>query len=54
MNKALANPALLASFQQSGFYPPQSPNTPQTFGKKIASEIDKWGEVVKRADIKAN
>ena len=54
MNKALANPALLASFQQSGFYAPQQPNTPETFGKKIASEIDKWGAVVKRADIKAN
>ncbi|MFY3853492.1 Bug family tripartite tricarboxylate transporter substrate binding protein [Achromobacter xylosoxidans] len=54
LNKALADPALVASYKQSGFYAPQPPNTPQTFGKKIASEIDKWGEVVKRADIKAN
>ncbi|MCZ8439993.1 Bug family tripartite tricarboxylate transporter substrate binding protein [Achromobacter xylosoxidans] len=54
LNKALADPALVASYKQSGFYAPQQPNTPETFGKKIASEIDKWGEVVKRADIKAN
>ena len=38
----------------AGFYAPQPPNTPQTFSKKIDSEIDKWGAVVKRANIKAN
>ncbi|MBB1623807.1 tripartite tricarboxylate transporter substrate binding protein [Achromobacter sp. UMC71] len=54
MNKALANPALQASYKQSGFYPPQPPNTQETFAKMIASEIDKWGAVVKSADIKAN
>lgn len=54
LNKALADPALVASYKQSGFYAPQPPNTPDTFAKKIASEIDKWGAVVKRADIKAN
>lgn len=54
LNKALADPALVASYKQSGFYAPQPPNTPETFAKKIASEIDKWGAVVKRADIKAN
>ncbi|MCV6906164.1 MAG: tripartite tricarboxylate transporter substrate binding protein [Achromobacter xylosoxidans] len=54
LNKALADPALVASYKQSGFYAPQQPNTPDTFAKKIASEIDKWGAVVKRADIKAN
>lgn len=54
MNKALASPALQASYKQSGFFLPQSPNTPETFGKKIASEIDKWGAVVKSANLKAN
>lgn len=54
LNKALADPALVASYKQSGFYAPQQPNTPETNARKIASEIDKWGAVVKRADIKAN
>ncbi|MFY0477867.1 Bug family tripartite tricarboxylate transporter substrate binding protein [Achromobacter marplatensis] len=54
LNQALANPALQASYQQSGFYTPAQPNTPETFAKKIDSEIGKWGAVVKRADLKAN
>jgi len=54
MNKALANPALQASYKQSGFYAPQPPNTQESFARMIASEIDKWGAVVKSADIKAN
>ncbi|RBL79530.1 tripartite tricarboxylate transporter substrate binding protein [Streptomyces cavourensis] len=54
MNKALANPALQASYKQSGFYAPQPPNTQETFARMIASEIEKWGAVVKSADIKAN
>ena len=54
LNKALASPAVQASYKQAGFYAPQPPNTPQTFGKKIDSEIEKWGAVVKRANIKAN
>lgn len=54
LNQALASPALQASYQQSGFYAPAMPNTPETFSKKIDSEIAKWGAVVKRADIKAN
>lgn len=54
LNQALASPALQASYQQSGFYAPAQPNTPETFAKKIDSEIGKWGAVVKRADLKAN
>lgn len=54
LNQALASPALQASYQQSGFYTPAQPNTPETFAKKIDSEIGKWGAVVKRADLKAN
>ena len=54
INKALASPALQASYQQSGFYAPQQPNTPETYAQKIASEIDKWGKVVKSANLKAN
>ncbi|MOA49739.1 hypothetical protein D3C78_1726570 [compost metagenome] len=54
MNKALASPALQASYKQSGFFAPQQPNTPETFRAKISSEIDKWGAVVKNANLKAN
>lgn len=54
LNQALASPALQASYQQAGFYAPATLNTPETFAKKIDSEIDKWAAVVKRADIKAN
>ncbi|MEB3095270.1 tripartite tricarboxylate transporter substrate binding protein [Achromobacter insolitus] len=54
MNKALSSPALQASYQQSGFYAPPQPNTPETYARKIASEIDKWGKVVKSANLKAN
>ncbi|CAB3671920.1 hypothetical protein LMG26690_01116 [Achromobacter animicus] len=54
LNKALATPALQTSYKQGGFFPPQAPNTPETFAKKIASEIDKWGAVVKSANLKAN
>lgn len=54
LNQALASPALQASYSQAGFYAPTTPNTPETFAKKIDSEIDKWAAVVKRADIKAN
>ncbi|PTX03144.1 MFS transporter, partial [Achromobacter mucicolens] len=54
VNKALASPALQTSYKQGGFFPPQPPNTPETFAKKIASEIDKWGAVVKSANLKAN
>lgn len=54
LNQALASPALQASYKQAGFYAPTTPNTPETFAKKIDSEIDKWAAVVKRADIKAN
>ncbi len=54
MNKALASPALQASYQQSGFYAPPQPNTPETYARKIASEIDKWAKVVKSANLKAN
>ncbi|WP_313464288.1 tripartite tricarboxylate transporter substrate binding protein, partial [Achromobacter sp.] len=43
LNQALASPALQASYQQSGFYAPAHPNTPETFAKKIDSEIGKWG-----------
>jgi len=54
LNKALASPALQTSYKQGGFFAPQQPNTPETFAKKIASEIDKWGAVVKNANLKAN
>ncbi|MFJ1298756.1 Bug family tripartite tricarboxylate transporter substrate binding protein [Pseudomonadota bacterium AL_CKDN230030165-1A_HGKHYDSX7] len=54
LNDALASPALQASYKQGGFYLPVQPNTPATFTTKISSEIDKWGEVVKRANLKAN
>lgn len=54
VNQALGSAALQASYLQGGFFAPSPPNTPQAFQQKIASEIDKWGAVVKNADLKAN
>jgi len=54
VNKALASPAVQESYRQSGFFEPDRPNTPDSYARMIASEIDKWGKVVKNANLKAN
>ncbi|HEY0295643.1 MAG TPA: tripartite tricarboxylate transporter substrate binding protein [Bordetella sp.] len=51
LNKALAQPGVQALYAQSGFSLPESPNSPETFGHLISTEIDQWGKVVKTAGI---
>ena len=50
INASLADPAMKAKFANLGAEP--TPMTPAEFGKFITDQIDKWGKVVKFADIK--
>ena len=52
INAFLADPKIKASFADMGATP--LPMTPTGFGKFIADETEKWGNVVKVANIKAN
>lgn len=52
VNKGLAGKELKTSYEKAGFVMPGQPNTPETLGKFIDSEIDKWGKVVKSAGLK--
>jgi tripartite-type tricarboxylate transporter receptor subunit TctC len=51
MNAGLADPGVKAKLLAVGVVP--EPMTPGEFGKFVATEIDKWGKVVKFANIKA-
>jgi len=50
INAILAEPTTRATLANLGAEP--APMTPPEFGKFIAAQIDKWGKVVKFADIK--
>jgi len=50
-NKALADPALRDRIIERGAIP--DPRGPREFGDFVAAEIVKWGEIVKRANLKA-
>jgi tripartite-type tricarboxylate transporter receptor subunit TctC len=50
LNAALADPTIASRITDLGGVP--MPMTPGEFGKLIASEIDKWGKVIKFANIK--
>jgi tripartite-type tricarboxylate transporter receptor subunit TctC len=52
INASLADPKIKASFADMGAMP--MPMTPTGFGKFIADETEKWGKVVKIANIKAD
>jgi len=52
INAVLADPTIKAQFASLGAEPMLM--TPAEFGKYIASEIDKWGRVVKTARIKVD
>lgn len=54
LNQSLASAEIKQSYDKSGFWAPQQPNTPQTYATWIQGEIDKWSKVVKAADLKAN
>jgi tripartite-type tricarboxylate transporter receptor subunit TctC len=51
-NGALADPKLKARFADLGVR--SMPMTPAEFGKLIADETEKWGKVIRAANIKAN
>ena len=50
INKALADPKIASRLTDLGGVP--MPLTPAAFGQLIASEVDKWGKVIKFANIK--
>jgi tripartite-type tricarboxylate transporter receptor subunit TctC len=50
VNAALADPKMTARLAEIGVIP--MPMTPAEFGKLIADETEKWGKVVRAADIK--
>ena len=52
INAALADPKIATHLTDLGGIP--MPMTPPEFGKLIANEIEKWGKVIKFANIKAN
>jgi tripartite-type tricarboxylate transporter receptor subunit TctC len=51
MNAAIAVPAVKARFEQLGVEP--MPLTPDGFKQHIATEVGKWGKVIKQQGIKA-
>jgi tripartite-type tricarboxylate transporter receptor subunit TctC len=52
INASLADPKIKARFAEMGAMP--MPMTPTGFGKFISDETEKWGKVVKVANIKAD
>ena len=50
VNKSIADPKLVARFAQLGGTPLAL--TPAGFGKLLADETEKWGKVIKAANIK--
>jgi tripartite-type tricarboxylate transporter receptor subunit TctC len=52
VNAALADPKLKARIIDLGGVP--MPMTPAEFGRLLAAETEKWGKVIRAADIKAN
>jgi tripartite-type tricarboxylate transporter receptor subunit TctC len=50
VNAGLADPKLQARFADLGYVP--MPMTPDAFGKFIADETEKWGKVIRAANIK--
>jgi tripartite-type tricarboxylate transporter receptor subunit TctC len=52
INAGLADPKLKARMADLGGTP--LPGSPSDFGKFIADEIEKWGQVVRAANIKAD
>jgi tripartite-type tricarboxylate transporter receptor subunit TctC len=52
INKALASPEVARALAIEGAEP--TPTTPQAFAQLIASEIPRWGQVIKRGNVKAD
>jgi tripartite-type tricarboxylate transporter receptor subunit TctC len=53
LNKALASQSVRETYAKRGFVAPQDDNSPEAFGQLINTEIEKWGSVVRGADMKA-
>jgi tripartite-type tricarboxylate transporter receptor subunit TctC len=51
INAALANPKIKARFADLGFMVP--PGAPADFAKLIAKETEKWGKVIRAANLRA-
>jgi tripartite-type tricarboxylate transporter receptor subunit TctC len=51
INAGFADPKVMAGFAEVGVVP--MPMTPAEFGKFIADETEKWGKVIRAANIKA-
>jgi tripartite-type tricarboxylate transporter receptor subunit TctC len=54
LNRILAKPEIQRSYAERGFSLPPNDNSPETFRRFVNAEIDKWGAVVRAADLKAN
>jgi tripartite-type tricarboxylate transporter receptor subunit TctC len=52
INAALANPKMKARFADLGYM--VLPGSPADFEKLIAKETEKWGKVIRAANIKAD
>jgi tripartite-type tricarboxylate transporter receptor subunit TctC len=52
IGRALTLPAVLQRLTEDGAEP--SPSTPEEFGAQIRSEIDRWGELVRAANMRAD
>lgn len=50
LQKALASPEVRAKLTESGFA--ITPSTPDEFQRKINSELERWGKVIREANIK--
>lgn len=49
LHKALAAPDLRAKLTEQGFA--ITPSTPEEFGSKITAELDRWGKLIREANI---
>ena len=52
INAVLLDPALQAAFMAQGYVAPLQPNTPDTFGRIVADEIERWTTIVRERNIK--
>lgn len=52
MRKVLADPAMRERIIERGAIP--DPRGPKEFGDFVAAEIVKWGEIVRRANLRAD
>jgi tripartite-type tricarboxylate transporter receptor subunit TctC len=53
LRRTVASAELRHAYAQNGYVPPPEPGSPNLFGALIASEVDKWGQVIKAAGLSA-